>query len=135
MRNHNTEDHVNHSSDVEIRNVTFRDVRGAFAVFASARPAAERAVNSYRRVRLVNVTAEAAVAFWGPLQGVELIGGRYGAIHVGFDGATGPAAAAMAVGDATLSNLDAATIRINGGSGAVTLTGVKAGTVEQIRGQ
>lgn len=132
MRNHDTADHINQSSDVELRNVTFRKIGGAFAVFASARPAAERAVNTYRRVRLINVATDAPVAFWGPLQGLEIDGGRYGAIYVGFNSASGPAAAAHAVGDATLGNLDAATIRINGGSEAVRLTGVRAGTVEHV---
>ena len=135
MRNHDTADHVNHSSDVELRNVTLRKIGGSFAVFATARPATERALNSYRRVRLIDVVADAAVAFWGPLQGVELTGGRDGAISVGFNSAAGAAAAGQAVDGVTLANLDAATIRINGSSGLVRLTGVRAGTVEHVRAQ
>ncbi len=132
MRNHDTADHVNRSRNVELRGVTFRNVGGAFAVFASARPLVERAVNSYRGVRLVNVTADAPVAFWGPLEGIELEGGRYGAIYVGFDAAAALASAAHAVRDATLANLEAHAIRINGASSTVRLTDVRAGAVEHI---
>src|SRR5262245_5764958 len=135
LRNHDTGDHINHSSDVELRNVTLRKVGGAFAVFASARPTAERAVNSYRRVRLINVVAESAVAFWGPLQGIELTGGRYASIYLGFNSGAAAATSANALAEATLTSLDAAVIRINGGSGTVKLTGVRAATLEQVRSQ
>jgi hypothetical protein len=130
MRNHATGGNVNRSSDVELRNVRFEAIGGDYAVFAAARPPDEGALNSYRRIRLLDVTAAAPVAFWGPLRNVELRGGRYSDIQVGFDSAGGPALVDNAVVDLRAEDLDARAVRINGASGGVTLFGVRAATVE-----
>ena len=111
MRNHDTADHINHSRDVELRRVTLRGIGGAYAVFASARPAVERQWNSYGHVRLVDMYADGLCAFWGPVGGVELTGGRYDTIHIGLDAAGKPVS--DPVDRAVLADLDAASIRIN----------------------
>jgi hypothetical protein len=131
LRNHASKD--NHSGDVELRNVVIRRIGGNFAVFAKAAPRESSALNSYRDVRLLNVTAEAPVAFWGPLRKLQLAGGRFTGIHLGFDSPTGAAAAANALADTILKDLEAGAVRINGASDLVELHNVKAALIRELR--
>jgi hypothetical protein len=133
LRNHNRED--DHSSDIELRNVTFRGIHGDFALFVRAASGPAGARNSYRDVRLINLTADAPVAAWGPIRKFQIVGGRFASLQLGFDSPTGPATQATALSDATIENLQADSVRINGGSERVRLSGVRSGDIEEVRAQ
>jgi hypothetical protein len=131
LRNHRGLD--NHSGEVELRNVTFRGIGGAFALFGRSAPREDSASNSYSPIRLVNITADAPVALWGPIRGLEIAGGRYTSLHLGFDSIAGPTTLANALSDTTIRDVRAERIRMNGASEQITLSGVAAKSIEQIQ--
>lgn len=115
LRNHKSEN--NHSGDVELRNVTFQKIGGDFALFGRAAAPELSATNSYRGIRLVNVTAiDAAVAFAGPITGLEIVGGRYADLQLGFFNAGEAPTQSAALGEASVRDVTATRVRINGAS-------------------
>jgi hypothetical protein len=130
LRNHKSPD--NHSRGVELRNVRFRKIAG-FALFARAAPREDSATNSYREIRLVNLTSEAPVLLWGPIDKLEIVGGRYTSLHLGFESLTGAATIPNALSDVTIKDVEAGSIRINGASERISLTAPAARSVEQVR--
>src|SRR5262249_40899000 len=128
-RNHKSQN--NHSRGVELRNVRFRKITG-FALFGRAAPRENSETNSYREIRLVNITAEAPVLFWGPIDKLEIVGGRYTSLHLGFESLTGAATIPNALSDATIKDVEAGNIRINGASERISLTASTARSIEQV---
>ncbi|HWB99392.1 MAG TPA: glycosyl hydrolase family 28-related protein [Bryobacteraceae bacterium] len=123
LRNHVHPALEDHSSDIELRNVTIRRTAGPYSIFVRAATEA-RSQNSYRNVRLVNVTAESPAAFWGPVRGLVLIGGEFGDILLGLESATGESRASDGVPGAELKDLRARTLRLNGASQGTVLQNV-----------
>ncbi|HKA00643.1 MAG TPA: glycosyl hydrolase family 28-related protein [Candidatus Solibacter sp.] len=130
LRNHKSQD--NHSRGVELRNVTFRKITG-FALFGRAAPRENSGTNSYREIRLVNLTADAPVLLWGPIDKLEIVGGRYTTLHLGFESPTGAATIPNALSDATIKDVEAENIRVNGASERISFTGARARSIEQVR--
>lgn len=128
LRNHKSRD--NHSSNVELRNVTIRNVHGDFALFARSAPRDQAAVNSYSNIRLINVETEGAVAFYGPIRGLLLRGGQYGEIHLGFDSTSGKAKEALGLIEASLDGVRARLIRMNGSNGRIELASMAVDRIE-----
>src|SRR5262245_37823935 len=130
LRNHKSQD--NHSRGVELRNVRFSKITG-FALFGRAAPRENSETNSYREIRLVNLTAEAPVLLWGPIDKLEVVGGRYTSLHLGFESLTGAATVSSALSDVTIKDIEAGNIRVNGASERISLTGAVAKAIEQVR--
>ena len=131
LRNHNSRD--NHSRGVELRNVTFRRIGGKFAVFGRSAPREISGSNSYHKIRLVNLRAEAPVALWGPIDGLEIESGTYTSLHLGFDSPEGAATVANALSDATVKDVVVEKVRINGATERISLLALRADLVEQVR--
>lgn len=131
LRNHNSQG--NHSGNVEMRNVTFRKTGGSFAVFGRAAPRDSSAGNSYGEIRLLNVTADAPVAFWGPIRKLEITGGRFVSVLLGLDSKDGAASTTNALSDTAMKDLQIESLRINGASDRITMSGVSAKSIEVVR--
>jgi hypothetical protein len=80
LRNHQRSNWEIHSRNVELRDVTIRAIGGAVAGFArSAGPESDR--NSFNDIRMVRLNTPYPVVFSGPIRGLRLSGGSYGALH------------------------------------------------------
>lgn len=115
LRNHKSEN--NHSANVELRNVSFRQIGGDFALVGRAAARELGTSNSYRGIRLLNVTAlDAPVALAGPITGLEVVGGTYADLQLGFLNAGEAPTQSAALGEASVRDVTATRVRINGAS-------------------
>ena len=73
-------------------------------------------------MKLTNVETDGAVAFIGPIEDLEITGGSFAAIYLGFEGPDDVPAKQNAVATAKLQNLQAEQLRINGMDGTITLS-------------
>jgi hypothetical protein len=122
LRNHFVEGKEDHSRNVELRNVTVRGTGGRFAIYGRCAPREEFPDNSYHEMKLTNVETDGAVAFIGPIEDLEITGGSFAAIYLGFEGPDDVPAKQNAVATAKLQNLQAEQLRINGMDGTITLS-------------
>ena len=122
LRNHFVEGKEDHSRNVELRNVTVRGTGGQFAIYGRCAPREGFPDNSYHEMKLTNVETDGAVAFIGPIEDLEITGGSFAAIYLGFEGPDDVAAKQNAVATAKLQNLQAEQLRINGMGGTITLS-------------
>ena len=122
LRNHWVAGKQDHSRNVELRNVVIRGVGGEFAIYGHSAPRETFPNNSYREINLTEVTAESPVSFYGPIEGLEISGGSFGGIFLGFQAPQDDPAVDKAVASARLEGLQAERIRINGTAGRITLS-------------
>ena len=130
LRNHNSVG--NHSGSVELRRVVFRGIGGTYAVFGRSGAGEE---NRFDGMRLVDVKADGLVAFWGPIRKLEVYGGRYVSIVLGFEGLGIAAKQGNALRDARLENVQVESLVLNGASGRIELLGVEARSIRQVRAE
>ena len=122
LRNHFVEGKEDHSRNVELRNVTVRGTGGQFAIYGRCAPREGFPDNSYHEMKLTNVETDGAVAFIGPIEDLEITGGSFAAIYLGFEGPDDVPTKQNAVATAKLQNLQAERLRINGMDGTITLS-------------
>lgn len=84
IRNHWTAGPVVVSRDIELRRVRIKNVGGKYGIYSHSAPRDRFPTNRLTDVRLVDVECPAPVLFYGPLENVEIVGGRFGALHLGF---------------------------------------------------
>jgi len=129
IRNHWTAGPIDVSRDIELRRVTITNVGGKYGIYSHSAPHDRFPTNRLTDVRLVDVVCPAPVLFYGPLENVEIAGGRFGVIHLGYDygeknrpepGEPQP------LDDTTvrISNTQARHININAEAGSFTLNNV-----------
>ncbi|MBB77155.1 MAG: hypothetical protein CMJ75_21835 [Planctomycetaceae bacterium] len=85
IRNHWTAGPVDVSRDIELRRVRITAVGGKYGIYSHSAPRDQFPQNRLVDVRLYDVVCEAPVLFYGPLERVEIEGGRFGALHFGWD--------------------------------------------------
>ena len=85
IRNHWTAGPVDVSRDIELRRVQITAVGGKYGIYSHSAPRGEFPRNRLVDVRLYDVSCDAPVLFYGPLENVEIDGGRFGALHLGWD--------------------------------------------------
>lgn len=85
IRNHWTAGPVDVSRDIELRRVKITNVGGKYGIYSHSAPHDRFPTNRLTDVRLVDVVCSAPVLFYGPLERVEISGGSFGAIHLGYD--------------------------------------------------
>ncbi len=129
LRNHRNPGMLSHSHDVEIRDVMIHDVGGKFAIFGRSEPRERAGLNSYRNIRLHGVRAQAPVAFYGPIADLQINGGEFGDIWLGFDTFVAEPISELALENATLEGVTAQRIRVNGIAGRVILSRIEAETI------
>ena len=129
IRNHWTAGPVDVSRDIELRRVKITKVGGKYGIYAHSAPRKRFPKNRLTDVRLIDVTCPAPILFYGPLENVEIAGGRFGVIHLGYEygeknrpqpGEPQP------LGDTTvrISNTRAVHININAAAGRFRLRNV-----------
>jgi hypothetical protein len=123
LRNHVHQGVEAHSRNIEFSDVIIRRIGGPYSIFVRAAPGAE-SFNTFANVRLVNLSAEAPAAFWGPVRGLELSRGNYGEILLGLEDSAASPRADHGVPGAVLRDLKAGTLRINGACHRTTLRNV-----------
>jgi len=129
IRNHWTAGPVDVSRDIELRRVKITNVGGKYGIYSHSAPRDRFPKNRLTDVRLYNVVCPAPVLFYGPLENVEIVGGSFGAIHLGWD--YGPKTH-PGPGDSRplhdthvrISNAQAKHININARAGTFTLSNV-----------
>jgi hypothetical protein len=85
IRNHWTAGPVDVSRDIELRRVTITNVGGKYGIYNHSAPRDRFPTNRLTDVRLVDVICPAPILFYGPLERVEIAGGRFGVIHLGYE--------------------------------------------------
>ena len=85
IRNHWTAGPVDVSRDIELRRVRVTNVGGRYGIYSHSAPRDRFPTNRLTDVRLVDTVCLAPVVFYGPIESIEVVGGRYGAIHLGWN--------------------------------------------------
>ena len=85
IRNHWTAGPVDVSRDIELRRVKITKVGGKYGIYSHSAPRDRFPTNRLTDVRLVDVVCPAPILFYGPLENVEIAGGTFGVIHLGYD--------------------------------------------------
>jgi polygalacturonase len=129
IRNHWTAGPVDVSRDIELRRVKITNVGGKYGIYSHSAPRDRFPANRLTDVRLIDVVCPAPILFYGPLERVEIAGGRFGVIHLGYDYGekNRPEPGEPQPLDNTtvrISNTQATHININAYAGAFTLSNV-----------
>ena len=85
IRNHWTAGPIDVSRDIELRRVKITEVGGKYGIYSHSAPRDQFPQNRLVGVRLVDVSCSAPVLFYGPLERVDVVGGQFGALHLGWD--------------------------------------------------
>ena len=85
IRNHWAAGPVDVSRDIQLRRVQITAVGGKYGIYSHSAPRDQFPRNRLVDVRLYDVFCDAPVLFYGPLERVEIEGGRFGALHFGWD--------------------------------------------------
>ncbi len=85
IRNHWTAGPIDVSRDIELRRVRITNVGGKYGIYSHSAPRDRFPTNRLTDVRLIDVVCPAPVLFYGPLENVEIIGGHFGVIHLGYE--------------------------------------------------
>ena len=85
IRNYWTDGPVDVSRDIELRRVRITNVGDKYGIYSHSAPRDRFPKNRLADVRLYDVVCSAPFLFYGPLENVEIVGGKFGAIHLGWD--------------------------------------------------
>jgi hypothetical protein len=85
IRNHWTAGPIDVSRDIELRRVKIANVGGKYGIYSHSAPRDRFPTNRLTDVRLIDVVCPAPILFYGPLENVEIVGGRFGVIHLGYE--------------------------------------------------
>lgn len=85
IRNHWKAGPVDVSRDIELRRVTITKVGGKYGIYSHSAPRKRFPTNRLTDVRLIDVVCPAPLLFYGPLENVEITGGVFGTIHLGYE--------------------------------------------------
>ena len=85
IRNHWTVGPIDVSRNIELRRVRISKVNGKYGIYSHSAPRDRFPTNRLTNVRLIDVVCPAPILFYGPLENVKIVGGRFGVIHLGYD--------------------------------------------------
>ncbi len=85
IRNHWKAGPVDVSRDIQLRRVRIERVGGKYGIYSHSAPRERFPTNRLVDVSLYDVQCQAPVLFYGPMESVRIVGGRFGVIHLGWD--------------------------------------------------
>jgi polygalacturonase len=127
IRNHWTKGAVARSRDIELRRVRIKNVAGKYGIYSHSPIPDHFPDNSMADVRLVDVTCDAPVLFYGPLKGLRIDGGSYKTMYLGWaygSKSSREPGGPFELADVHIRNATVQHVRINGGREAIELKNV-----------
>ena len=127
IRNHWSKGKKSHSRGVELRRVRIHNIAGKYGIYSHSPDPEEFPDNSMSDVRLVDVTCDSPVLFFGPLKGLRIDGGNYKTMYLGWrygSKSSREPGGPFALADARIENTTVQHVRINGASKAIELRNV-----------